>query len=326
MTQQEERQKEHCPCGTGMKYAECCARFHGGELPENALQLMRSRFTAYVLGNADYIIKTTHPANPHYVENKAAWKRSLAQLAQETLFHKLEVLDFQEDGPTGMVTFVAYHSRGEEDKTFTEKSYFEKKNGQWLYLRGQFAQGHLPELVSNQPFHLLPLAYYGDAVLREKAQPIAEITDEIKVLVERMIETMHASAGIGLAAPQVHHSIRLFIIQAPVETAEGKFESGEIQVFINPKLSAPSSETCNLEEGCLSIPQLRGTVRRPTEISVEYTNLEDERIYKRVSGWEARVIMHENDHINGVLFIDRLDGKARADMEVRLNQLKERLA
>jgi len=317
--------KEQCPCGTGKNYGECCERFHRGSLPSNAQELMRSRYAAYVLNLSDYIIATTHPGSPYYQDNRAAWRRNLTQFSEGSTFHKLEILDFQEDGDLAMVTFVAYLSQGEEDATFTEKSYFQKVKGKWLYLRGQSAKGHVPELVAKHPFQLLPLAYYGEQVLRDKATPIVEITDEIKELVSKMIETMHASAGIGLAAPQIHHSLRLFVIQAPVETEDGKFEPGEIQVFINPKLSEPSVEKREIEEGCLSIPAVRANVQRPAEITVEYTTLEGKTVKKRVSGWEARVIMHENDHINGVLFIDRLDNKKRAEIDLQLNHLKNRL-
>ncbi|MGZ3633179.1 MAG: peptide deformylase [Parachlamydiaceae bacterium] len=317
--------KKQCPCESEKMYEECCGRFHRGSVPSNAQELMRSRYVAYVLNLPDYIIATTHPGSPYYQDNRTTWKRNLAQFSERSTFHKLEILDFQENGDSAMVVFVAYLSQGEEEATFTEKSYFQKVKGKWLYLRGESAKGRVPELVTKHPFQLLSLAYYGQQVLRDKAASIVEITDEIKELVNKMIETMHTSAGIGLAAPQIHHSLRLFVIQAPVETRDGKFEPGEIQVFINPKLSEPSVEKRDMEEGCLSIPGVRANVQRPAEIMVEYTTLEGKTVKKRVSGWEARVIMHENDHINGVLFIDRLDHKKRAEIDLQLNHLKNRL-
>ena len=108
-------------------------------MPENALQLMRSRYSAYVLNLPDYIIETTHPANPRYSENKSAWKRSISQFSQNSSFQKLEVLDFQESDTLATVTFTAHLSQEGRDATFTEKSYFEKINGRWLYRDGQIA-------------------------------------------------------------------------------------------------------------------------------------------------------------------------------------------
>ncbi|HAB98352.1 MAG TPA: peptide deformylase [Parachlamydiales bacterium] len=172
---------------------------------------------------------------------------------------------------------------------------------------------------------MLPLAYYGDVVLREKAEPISEITHELKKLVEEMIETMDACEGIGLAAPQVHHSIRLFVMRKPLETESDRVELGEVKVFINPKLSEFSEETWEAPEGCLSIPTLRASVKRPKEITVEYMSL-DGKIYKeRYAGWEAKVILHENDHLEGILFIDRLDPKQQERLKPFLQNLEKRV-
>lgn len=126
-----------CPCCSGKSYDECCKLFHEGAMPENALQLMRSRYSAYVLNLPDYIVATTHPANPHYSENKFSWKRSISQFSRNSSFEKLEILDFKENKTEATVTFTAHLSQGNRDATFTEKSYFEKKDNQWLYLDGQ---------------------------------------------------------------------------------------------------------------------------------------------------------------------------------------------
>jgi peptide deformylase len=314
-----------CPCSSGLSYTECCKRFHEGEWPENALQLMRSRYTAYQLNKPDYIIKTTHPGSPQYSNNLLSWKRSISNFSRNTQFNRLEVLEFKEHNTLAVVTFTIYITQKGKDATFTEKSYFEKLKGQWLYRGGQIAEGHAPNLVTTGQFRLLPLAYYGEAILRRKADPIVEINDDIKKLVDEMVETMDASDGLGLAAPQVHHSIRLFVIRMPVETEEGQLDLGEVRVFINPVLSAPSSETWKASEGCLSIPAIHSDVERPREITVEYTNLEGKRKKERFSDWPARVIMHENDHINGILFIDRLEKEEKAQLKSFLRQLEERI-
>ena len=140
-----------------------------------------------------------------------------------------------------------------------------------------------------------------------------------------MIETMDACDGIGLAAPQIHHSVKLFVIRRPCEIDGGKIELKEVKVFINPKLSEPSTATWKISEGCLSIPSIHAEVERPKEVTVEYSNLEGKRIIERVFGWEARVIMHENDHINGILFIDHLNEAQRKSLEPFLVSLHNRI-
>lgn len=126
-----------CPCYSGETYGKCCKRLHDGELPENALQLMRSRYSAYALNIPEYIIKTSHPANLQYSEDKFFWKQSISQFSQSTLFQKLDILDFQENDTLATVTFRAQLSQQNRDTSFTEKSYFKKINDQWLYLSGQ---------------------------------------------------------------------------------------------------------------------------------------------------------------------------------------------
>ena len=131
--------EDPCPCCSAESYKACCRRFHEGRLPENALQLMRSRYSAYALDIPDYIIATTHPANPHYSENRDAWKEDISQFSRSSSFRKLEILDFKEKGTLATVTFTAHIFQGSRDVTFTEKSSFEKVNGRWLYQSGEIA-------------------------------------------------------------------------------------------------------------------------------------------------------------------------------------------
>jgi peptide deformylase len=313
-----------CPCSSGMAYSQCCQPFHKGLPPENALQLMRSRYVAYVLNLPEYIIKTTHPGNPEYSENRPAWKERLSDFSHSFQFLRLDVLDFKERGQLATVLFKAHLMLKEQDASFTEKSYFEKWKGRWLYRGCQLVEGHEPNLITTDQLRLLPLAYYGDPVLRKKAAPINAITEDVVRLAEEMVETMNACDGWGLAAPQVHHSVRLFVMRLPIEKGE-ELELGEAVVFINPKLSAFSQETLRAPEGCLSIPTLRADVDRSREIMVEYTDLEGKTTKKLFTGWAARVIMHENDHLDGVLFIDRLSKEERSLLEPSLQNLKKRL-
>lgn len=123
-----------CPCCSGSSYEKCCKLFHDGALPKNALQLMRSRYSAYALNIPDYIIATTHPANPQYSQDKPSWRRNISQFSQNSSFHRLEILDFKENAISATVTFIAHLSQNGRDATFTEKSYFEKIEQHWLYL------------------------------------------------------------------------------------------------------------------------------------------------------------------------------------------------
>ncbi|HEX2582783.1 MAG TPA: peptide deformylase, partial [Chlamydiales bacterium] len=282
-------QTKPCLCRSGKDYEACCRPFHGGKNPDTALQLMRSRYTAYALGLPDYIIKTTHPANPQFCHETEEWAQKISAFSSSTEFKDLEVLEFQESGSFSTVTFVAHLLQGEKDVSFTEKSYFEKVKGKWLYRSGQLSQGHAPNVMTTGQLRLLPLAYYGDPILRKEADAISTITEEVRKLVDDMIETMDACGGIGLAAPQVHHSIKLFIIRKPIQNAAGKIEFREVKVFINPTVSSPSAETEKESEGCLSIPTIHAEVERPKEITIEYSDLAGHFVKERVSGWEARV-------------------------------------
>jgi SEC-C motif domain protein len=129
--------KKPCPCHSGKEYAVCCKPFHQGTLPENALLLMRSRYAAYALNLSEYIMETTHPLSPLYSNNKPSWKQSISQFSKNSSFNDLKILDFTETGNLAEVTFTAYISQNGQDATFTEKSFFEKKNNRWLYLGGQ---------------------------------------------------------------------------------------------------------------------------------------------------------------------------------------------
>ncbi len=173
---------------------------------------------------------------------------------------------------------------------------------------------------------VLPLAYYGEPVLRRKADEITEVNAEIRELIDDMKATLEEQNGLGLAAPQVHRSLRLFLIWPDYEDEKGEWTKGELTVFINPKLSQPGNDYDTVEEGCLSIPGVHGYVDRPTSITVEALDEEGNLFTRSYKGMEARIVMHENDHINGVLYPDRMDKKLRKQIEPRLQALKKKLA
>lgn len=125
-----------CPCGSGQAYKVCCQPFHEGKLPETALQLMRSRYSAYALHLPSYIMETTHPDNPHFNPDTIAWGQSISSFCLNTVFNKLEILNHQPLGNHATVTFVAHLTQNHKDASFQEQSYFEKVKGKWLYFNG----------------------------------------------------------------------------------------------------------------------------------------------------------------------------------------------
>jgi peptide deformylase len=171
---------------------------------------------------------------------------------------------------------------------------------------------------------LLKVRYYGDPILRKRCEPIDEITEEIRQLARDMIETMDRSNGCGLAAPQVGHSIRLFVIRDYIVHDDGHWTMTGPKVFINPKLSSPGSHILTDVEGCLSLPGLRLDIDRPDRITIEAQDLDGNKIREEVDGYNARIRMHENDHINGVLFVDRVDQKTRHQIDPLLRDMKKK--
>lgn len=171
---------------------------------------------------------------------------------------------------------------------------------------------------------LLKIHYFGDPVLRKRCESITEITDEIRQLARDMIETMIASDGVGLAAPQVGHSVRMFVLRDYIFSDDGKWTLGEPKVYINPKLTNPGENYLSDVEGCLSIPGLRLHVVRPDRITVEAKDLSGNTFVEELEGYNARVRMHENDHINGVLYIDRLEPTLRQEIDPLLREIKKK--
>jgi peptide deformylase len=171
---------------------------------------------------------------------------------------------------------------------------------------------------------LLSLLYYDHPGLRKKAQPIEEITDEIKQFAQDMVETMIHYNGVGLASPQVNSHIRLFVIRDEFIGEDEQYRLGPPEILINPILSRPSKEADRMPEGCLSIPGVHAEVARPISIHVRYQTLDGRIVEEDVIGFRARVMMHENDHLNGVLYIDRISAEERTRIEPLLRAIKEK--
>ena len=143
---------------------------------------------------------------------------------------------------------------------------------------------------------ILKIKKYPDPILRKKCQEVKEVTEEIKNLGWDMVETMEKNEGIGLAAPQVSELKRIIVVRT---------EKGP-QVFINPKIIKKSRETIIDEEGCLSFPGLYLKIKRAKWVEIEALNEKGEKIHLETKGLPARIFQHEIDHLDGILFIDRL--------------------
>lgn len=172
----------------------------------------------------------------------------------------------------------------------------------------------------------LELAYYGDKVLRQKAEPVTRFDDELREFIAALEQKMLSTKGLGIAAPQVHRSLRIFIINIPVKGSDDEYHPGKSWCFVNPKILSVSEQSWTAQEGCLSIPKIYEDVTRPLSVKVEYQDPQGNVITQEFTGWEARAILHENDHINGTLFIDRIHGKRRKALEPLLNDIKRKFA
>jgi len=168
---------------------------------------------------------------------------------------------------------------------------------------------------------ILPIYTYGQPVLRKETQTIDKDYPHIKELVDNMFETMYKAEGVGLAAPQVGLPIRLFIVDGN-EVANNYPECKDFKrVMINPEITYRSDETIALEEGCLSFPGIHEKVIRPVNIQVEYFDEEFVKHEESLSGFTARIVQHENEHLYGHVFIDSISPIRRQLNKGKLNNL-----
>lgn len=129
-----------CPCGSEKKFKKCCRVFHFGEKPTNALELMKSRYSAFAASYSKYIIETTHRENPQFTNDTEKWEKDIHDFFDHTEFKKLEIIDFTDGEEEAYVTFKATLFQGAIDSSFTERSKFLKVNNIWLYHSGQFIE------------------------------------------------------------------------------------------------------------------------------------------------------------------------------------------
>lgn len=176
---------------------------------------------------------------------------------------------------------------------------------------------------------ILPIVAYGANVLRKIATDINQFYPDIPLLLEDMWETMYYSNGVGLAAPQINKSIRVFVIDSRQifegmekdEKDKYKDAPGVKQVFINPKIVALEGEEWSYNEGCLSIPRIREDVYRKQKVTLVYVNEKFEPQQQTFEGITARVILHEYDHLEGKLFIDYMKPLKKKLLQSKLNDI-----
>lgn len=166
---------------------------------------------------------------------------------------------------------------------------------------------------------ILPIRAYGDKVLRKKCDSISADYPELTDLIENMMETMDESNGVGLAAPQIGLDIRLFVIDSTHMYDNAK--DGERRVFINAEMIEEVGDIWGFEEGCLSIPNIRENVDRNAKIKMRFQDENFKEHLEEFDGMTARVIQHEYDHIEGILFIDHISALKRRLLKGKLTDI-----
>jgi peptide deformylase len=179
---------------------------------------------------------------------------------------------------------------------------------------------------------IMQILEYGDRLLRAKGKPIESIDDRIRELAANMIETMHAANGVGLAAQQIGEALQLTVLDVSLvedRPSTLKLDGKEIDpksamplVLINPEIELRGATEVGVE-GCLSFPEITGDIERAKSVIVRTQTLEGGTIEIEASGFLARAIQHEGDHLNGILFIDRMNSAAKAALSSRLKRLQK---
>jgi peptide deformylase len=171
----------------------------------------------------------------------------------------------------------------------------------------QAAQAAEPKFQSNQgdSMAVRPMVHADNPILRQKSKKVKRFGQALQKLIDDMLETMHATHGLGLAAPQIGVSQQVIVIQLPEDEEDP--QSGKLYVFCNPEIVRTAGEEEESEEGCLSVPGFVGDVRRAAVVTVKGLDRRGKKIRIKAEGLLARAFQHEIDHINGVLYIDRVD-------------------
>ncbi len=170
---------------------------------------------------------------------------------------------------------------------------------------------------------ILPVYAYGQPVLKKVAIEIDKNHEGLQDLIANMWETMYNASGVGLAAPQIGQSIRLFLVDTIQVMDEGEEDKGIKKVFINAEILEEEGDFWEYEEGCLSIPFLRGDVSRQAKVKIRYQDENFKEHIEEFDGTNARVIQHEYDHIEGILFTEKLKPLKKRMMQRKLDAIKK---
>lgn len=170
---------------------------------------------------------------------------------------------------------------------------------------------------------LLTIVTYGNSVLKTKAKPVPKVDGAVRALSKDMIETLHAASGLGLAAPQVNKSLSLFVVNGP-SVFEEEGETRDDLVIINPVIKKQQGSV-KLEEGCLSVPGIKLVIERAESLVLEYIDINGKARKAEANGLFAQVIQHETDHLNGILFVDRISAlKRKLLYKKRLDEIEKK--
>ncbi len=170
---------------------------------------------------------------------------------------------------------------------------------------------------------ILPVYAYGQPVLKKVAQEIDEDFEGLNDLLEDMWETMYHASGVGIAAPQIGQSLRLFLVDTVQAMEEGEEDQGIKKAFINAQILEEDGDLWAYEEGCLSIPNVKGDVERSQKIKIQYQDENFNEFVEEYDGINARVILHEYDHIEGKLFTEKLKPLKKKMISRKLEQIKK---
>ncbi len=168
---------------------------------------------------------------------------------------------------------------------------------------------------------IFPVTVFGDPVLRKKAEPISKDFPDLPGFIQNMFETMYNSDGVGLAAPQVGQPIRIFVLDSTHEDEDEP--AGIKKAFINPVILEKSGDEWVMNEGCLSLPEIREDVVRPETVKIKYFDENFNEFTEEYSGFTSRVIQHEYDHLEGVMFVDYLNPLKKRILKSKLTAISK---
>ncbi len=168
---------------------------------------------------------------------------------------------------------------------------------------------------------IYPITVFGDPILRKKAEPVTSDFQNLKGFIENMFDTMYKSDGVGLAAPQVGQAIRIFVIDSEIDDEDEL--PGIKKAFINPEILEKSGDEWIMNEGCLSLPEIREDVLRPETVKIKYVDEDFNQHIETYSGFTSRVIQHEYDHLEGIMFVDYLNPLRKRILKSKLSAISK---